>query len=225
MSILSDKEIALECEYYDTPSGFKSRVELTGRGIAFPNKKQMIEPFIPYQVRSEVTGKDTTRKVISYGLSSYGYDVRLGKEFKIFRPTTVDGYGLYNVPVDPLNPVEGDYVDIEVTADGSITIPPGGFLLGHTYEQIAVPDDVLIICLGKSTYARLGLVVNVTPLEPGWKGQVVIEISNTSTRPVKVYSGMGIAQFVFFRGNPCTTTYADRHGKYQGQQGVTVAKP
>lgn len=225
MSILSDVEIAKECDYYPSSEGFKSRVELTGRGLAVETKRLMISPFIPYQVRSDVTGKDAFRKVISYGLSSYGYDVRLGDKFKVLRPISIDGYGLHNVALDPLDPQDNDYIDITPTKDGSITIPPGGFLLGHTLEQIAVPNDVLIICLGKSTYARLGLVVNVTPLEPGWRGQVVIEISNTSTRPVKVYSGMGIAQFVFFRGNPCEVTYADRHGKYQDQQGVTTAKP
>ncbi|HYD18996.1 MAG TPA: dCTP deaminase [Patescibacteria group bacterium] len=153
--------------------------------------------------------------VISYGLSSYGYDCRLSDEFMIF--TNVD-----NAIVDPkaFNPQSF------VTRKTDVCIiPPNSFVLCRTVETFKVPRDVLVICLGKSTYARCGLIVNVTPLEPEWEGQVTLEISNTTPLPAKVYANEGIAQFLFLKGDsPCEVSYADRAGKYMGQQGVTLPK-
>ncbi|MDI1227116.1 MAG: dCTP deaminase [bacterium] len=153
--------------------------------------------------------------VISYGLSSYGYDCRLSDEFMIF--TNVD-----NAIVDPkaFNPQSF------VTRKTDVCIiPPNSFVLCRTIETFKVPRDVLVICLGKSTYARCGLIVNVTPLEPEWEGQVTLEISNTTPLPAKVYANEGIAQFLFLKGDsPCEVSYADRAGKYMGQQGVTLPK-
>ena len=153
--------------------------------------------------------------VISYGLSSYGYDCRLSDEFMIF--TNVD-----NAIVDPkeFNPASF----VKRKADVCI-IPPNSFVLCRTVETFKVPRDVLGVCLGKSTYARCGLIVNVTPLEPEWQGQVTLEISNTTPLPAKVYANEGIAQFLFFKGETvCEVSYADRAGKYMGQEGVTLPK-
>jgi len=153
--------------------------------------------------------------VISYGLSSYGYDCRLSDEFMIF--TNVD-----NAIVDPkaFNPASF------VTRKTDVCIiPPNSFVLCRTVETFKVPRDVLVVCLGKSTYARCGLIVNVTPLEPEWEGQVTLEISNTTPLPAKVYANEGIAQFLFFKGETtCEVSYADRAGKYQNQKGVTLPK-
>ena len=153
--------------------------------------------------------------VISYGLSSYGYDCRLSDEFMIF--TNVD-----NAIVDPkaFNPASF------VTRKTDVCIiPPNSFVLCRTVETFKVPRDVLVVCLGKSTYARCGLIVNVTPLEPEWEGQVTLEISNTTPLPAKVYANEGIAQFLFFKGDStCEVSYADRAGKYQNQTGVTLPK-
>ncbi len=153
--------------------------------------------------------------VISYGLSSYGYDCRLSDEFMIF--TNVD-----NAIVDPkaFNPQSF------VTRKTDVCIiPPNSFVLCRTIETFKVPRDVLVICLGKSTYARCGLIVNVTPLEPEWEGQVTLEISNTTPLPAKVYANEGIAQFLFLKGDTtCEVSYADRAGKYMGQKGVTLPK-
>lgn len=172
-----------------------------------PNR--MIEPFVDHLVREE-----NHQKIVSYGVSSYGYDVRLGHQFKIFTNTR-------NALIDPLNPDSNCYVDHE---GEYCIIPPNSYVLGHTIETFTMPDDVLGILLGKSTYARLGAIINTTPVEPGFRGQVVIEISNATTLPLKVYANQGIAQMLFFKGNEsCITTYADRDGKYQDQQGVTTA--
>lgn len=166
----------------------------------------MIEPFVEKQKRE---GN------ISYGLSSYGYDARCAPDFKIF--TNVD-----NAIVDPKEFSSQSFVDRE--ADVCI-IPPNSFVLTHTVEYFRIPKDVLVICLGKSTYARCGLIVNVTPLEPGWEGHVTLEISNTTPLPAKVYANEGVAQFLFFKGSsPCETSYADRSGKYMGQRGVTLPR-
>ncbi|AAL83115.1 dCTP deaminase [Pseudomonas phage vB_Pae10145-KEN51] len=173
-------------------------------------REPMITDFIGHQVR-EKDGK----KIISYGLSSYGYDVRLARNFKIFSNVT-------SAVIDPLDPSDGFLVDW--TGDYCI-IPPNSYILGHTVESFNIPDDVLAICTGKSTYARLGAIVNVTPIEPGFKGQVVIEIANCTTLPLKIYADMGIAQFMFFRGDaPCEVSYAKRNGKYQNQIGITTAR-
>lgn len=166
----------------------------------------MIEPF---------TEKLKREGVISYGLSSYGYDARLADEFMIF--TNVD-----NAIVDPKDFSDKSFVSR--TTDVCV-IPPNSFVLCRTVEYFRIPKDVLVICLGKSTYARCGLIVNVTPLEPGWEGHVTLEISNTTPLPAKVYANEGICQFLFFKGSSaCETSYADRSGKYMGQRGVTLPK-
>jgi dCTP deaminase len=166
----------------------------------------MIEPFVESQKRAGV---------ISYGLSSYGYDARIADEFRIF--TNVD-----SAIVDPKQFSEASFV--ERRAEVAI-IPPNSFALAHTIEYFRIPRDVLTICLGKSTYARCGIIVNVTPLEPEWEGQVTIEISNTTPLPARIYAGEGICQFLFLQGNePCETSYADRAGKYMRQRGVALPK-
>ncbi len=162
----------------------------------------MIDPFVPEQVREGV---------ISYGLSSYGYDLRLAREFKVLRPGTE--------PLDPKAIDKGTFVDVEVEA---IDIAPGTFVLGRTVEYLRIPSDVLTLCTGKSSYARCGVLVNVTPFEPGWEGHATLCVINIGPRPVRLYAGEGIAQVIFFRGEePCTRTYADRAGKYQAVRGVT----
>lgn len=166
----------------------------------------MIEPFEEKQKRGGA---------ISYGLSSYGYDARCSDEFMIF--TNVD-----NAIVDPKDFSQQSFV--ERKADICV-IPPNSFVLTRTVEYFKIPDDVLVVCLGKSTYARCGLIVNVTPLEPGWEGHVTLELSNTTPLPAKVYANEGIAQFLFFKGSsPCETSYASRSGKYMGQKGVTLPR-
>jgi dCTP deaminase len=166
----------------------------------------MIEPFVERQKREGV---------ISYGLSSYGYDARVGREFKIF--TNVN-----SAVVDPKAFSDKSFVDRE--SDVCI-VPPNSFALATTIEYFRVPRDVLVVCLGKSTYARCGIIVNVTPLEPEWEGHVTIEISNTTPLPAKIYAGEGICQFLFFKGErPCEVSYADRAGKYMRQHGVTLPK-
>ena len=169
-------------------------------------KRGMIEPFVE---------KQTREGVISYGLSSFGYDARCSEDFKIF--TNVD-----NALVDPKNFSSQSFVDRK---SDICVIPPNSFVLTHTVEYFKIPEDVLVICLGKSTYARCGLIVNVTPLEPGWEGHVTLEISNTTPLPARVYANEGIAQFLFFKGSSaCEVSYADRAGKYLGQRGVTLPK-
>ncbi len=173
--------------------------------------KGMIEPFEPGQVRENEGGK-----VISYGTSSYGYDVRCAPQFKVFT-------NIYSATVDPKAFDERSFVDVE----GSVcVIPPNSFALASTVEFFRIPEDVLTICLGKSTYARCGIIVNVTPLEPEWEGHVTLEFSNTTTLPAKIYANEGVAQMLFFQSDErCETTYKDRDGKYQGQRGVTLPKP
>lgn len=170
------------------------------------NDDKMIEPFVE---------KQNGKGIISYGLSSYGYDARLDNEFMIFT-------NVYNTVVDPKNFDQNAFVKFS----GDVcTIPPNSFVLAQTKEYFRIPNDVLVVCLGKSTYARCGLIVNVTPLEPGWEGQVTLEISNTTPLPAKVYAGEGIAQFLFFKGDSaCEVTYAARAGKYMGQRGVTLPR-
>ena len=173
--------------------------------------QNMIDPFEPGQVR---LGADGGRQ-ISYGTSSYGYDVRCAREFKIF--TNINS----NL-VNPKNFDSNSFVDF--TADYCI-IPPNSFALAHTVEYFRIPRNVLTICLGKSTYARCGIIVNVTPLEPEWEGHVTLEFSNTTPFPAKIYANEGVAQFLFFESDePCEQSYADRQGKYQGQRGVTLPR-
>jgi dCTP deaminase len=167
---------------------------------------RMIEPFVDEQVRSGV---------ISYGVSSYGYDVRVGDEFKVFT-------NVFNTVVDPKNFDSKSFVDIK--ADVCI-IPPNSFALASTIEYFRVPRDILTICLGKSTYARCGIIVNVTPFEPEWEGHVTIEISNTTPLPAKIYANEGIAQVLFLQSDEvCAVSYKDKKGKYQAQRGVTLPR-
>ena len=166
----------------------------------------MIEPFVEAQRRDGC---------ISYGLSSYGYDARVADEFKIF--TNVD-----SSIVDPKEFDPKSFVDRKTDV---CIIPPNSFALARTVEYFRIPRDVLVICLGKSTYARCGIIVNVTPLEPGWEGHVTLEFSNTTPLPAKIYAGEGCAQVLFFESDEvCETSYKDRGGKYQGQVGVTLPK-
>lgn len=163
-----------------------------------------IEPFAQSQSRPGV---------ISYGVSSYGYDVRVGRKYKVFT-------NVHSAIVDPKNFSAQSFVDIE--AD-SCVIPPNSFALAETVEYLEIPRDVVAICVGKSTYARCGIIVNVTPLEPEWCGKVTIEISNTTPLPAKIYSNEGIAQIVFLRADQvCAISYADKNGKYQNQPGLTL---
>jgi len=173
-------------------------------------EKGMIEPFEPGQVKY-VDGQ----RIVSYGTSSYGYDVRCSREFKIF--TNVN-----SAVVDPKNFDPQSFVDFE----GDVcTIPPNSFALARTVEYFRVPRTVLTICLGKSTYARCGIIVNVTPLEPEWEGHVTLEFSNTTTLPARIYAGEGVAQMLFLESDePCEMSYKDRGGKYQGQTGVTLPR-
>lgn len=158
---------------------------------------------------------DQVRQGISYGVSSYGYDVRCADEFKIFTNAR-------NALVDPKNFDPDSF--IEHKGDSCI-IPPNSFALARTVEYFKIPHDVLVICLGKSTYARCGIIVNVTPLEPEWEGHVTLEFSNTTPLPAKIYANEGVAQMLFFQSDEyCDTTYKDRKGKYQGQTGVTLPR-
>lgn len=168
--------------------------------------KGMIEPFSEDQVREGV---------ISFGVSSYGYDMRIADEFKIFT-------NINNTIVDPKSFDPRSFVDFK----GAVCIiPPNSFALGYSVEYFRIPRDVLVICLGKSTYARCGIVVNVTPLEPEWEGHVTIEISNTTPLPAKIYANEGIAQLLFLGGEEvCQVSYADKAGKYQAQRGITLPR-
>lgn len=170
----------------------------------------MIEPFAPQQVR-----QGSEQRVISYGVSSYGYDVRCADEFRVFT-------NINSVIVDPKDFAEQSFVSIK--SDVCI-IPPNSFALAHTIEYFRIPRNVLTICLGKSTYARCGIIVNVTPLEPEWEGHVTLEFSNTTPLPAKIYANEGVAQMLFLESDEvCETSYKDRGGKYQGQKGVTLPK-
>lgn len=155
---------------------------------------------------------------VSFGVTSYGYDVRVGTSFKIF--TNVN-----SEVVDPKAFSPRSFVDIDATEKGYVLIPPNSFALCETVEYFEIPRDMLAICVGKSTYARCGIIVNVTPLEPEWKGKVTIEISNTTPLPAKIYANEGIAQIIFLRGEEvCAVSYADKRGKYQDQPGLTLPK-
>jgi dCTP deaminase len=171
-------------------------------------EKGMITPFEAKQVRDGVNGK-----TISHGTSSYGYDIRCSNEFKIFT-------NINSAIVDPKNFAPESFVDI--TSDVCI-IPPNSFALARSVEYFKIPRNVLVICLGKSTYARCGIIVNVTPLEPEWEGHITLEFSNTTPLPAKIYANEGVAQLLFLESDEeCETSYKDRGGKYQGQKGVTL---
>jgi dCTP deaminase len=170
----------------------------------------LIEPFVSDQVR-EVDGK----RVISYGTSSYGYDVRCAPEFKVFT-------NINSAIVDPKAFDPDSFVDIE---SDICLIPPNSFALARTVEYFRIPRNILTLCLGKSTYARCGIIVNVTPLEPEWQGHITLEFSNTTPLPAKIYANEGVAQVIFLESDEdCAVSYADRAGKYQGQKGVTLPK-
>ncbi len=171
-------------------------------------EQDMISPFEPAQIRDGECGR-----VISYGTSSYGYDVRCSDEFKVFT-------NIHSATVDPKAFDEKSFVDVK---NDVCVIPPNSFALASTVEYFRIPRNVLTICLGKSTYARCGIIVNVTPLEPEWEGHVTLEFSNTTTLPAKIYANEGVAQMLFFESDEeCETSYKDRGGKYQGQTGVTL---
>jgi len=168
----------------------------------------MISPFQAGQVRENETGR-----IISYGVSSYGYDVRCSTEFKIFT-------NINSAIVDPKAFDQNSFVDVQSNV---CIIPPNSFALARTIEYFRIPRNVLTICLGKSTYARCGIIVNVTPLEPEWEGHVTLEFSNTTTLPAKIYANEGVAQMIFLEADEvCAVSYRDRGGKYQGQTGVTL---
>jgi len=169
-------------------------------------EKQMIDPFEPGQVRDGV---------ISYGVSSYGYDIRVADDYKIFT-------NVFSAVVDPKHFDTRSMVDYK----GDVcVIPPNSFALARTVEYFRIPRDVLTVCVGKSTYARCGIIVNVTPFEPEWEGYVTLEISNTTPLPAKIYSNEGIAQVLFFQGDePCEVSYAEKKGKYQKQQDIVLPK-
>jgi len=172
----------------------------------YVKKYKMIEPFQTSQIK---------KGVVSFGLSSYGYDFRLAKEFKIFT-------NVYSATVDPKNFNEKSFIDFR----GKVCIiPPNSFVLGKSLEYFRIPRDVIGICLGKSTYARCGIIVNVTPLEPEWQGFITVEISNTTPLPAKIYAREGICQVIFVRGSEiCEISYKDRKGKYQNQNKLTLPK-
>lgn len=169
-------------------------------------ERRMIEPFVERQVR---------QGVISYGLSSYGYDMRVADEFKVFT-------NVYSAVVDPKNFSPASFVDFKTDV---CIVPPNSFALARSVEYFRIPRNVLCVTTGKSTFARCGIITNVTPLEPGWEGHVTLEISNTTPLPAKIYANEGIAQVLFFEADEeCEVSYADKHGKYQGQTGVTPPK-
>ncbi len=167
----------------------------------------MIDPFVDEQVREDV---------VSYGLSSFGYDMRVAGEFRVFTPN------IYNSVVDPKRIDERALVEYDV--DDHILIPPNSYVLGRSIEYFRMPSDTLGLVLGKSTYARSGIIVNVTPLEPGWEGHVTIEIGNGTPLPAKVYAEEGIAQVVFLQGETPEVSYDEKKGKYQRQQGITLPR-
>ena len=169
-------------------------------------KEKMIEPFEEKQIR---------KGVVSYGLSSYGYDIRVAREFKVFT-------NINTTVIDPKNFDPQSFVTIE---NDICIVPPNSFALARTVEYFRIPDNVITVCLGKSTYARCGIIINVTPFEPGWEGHVTLEISNTTPLPAKIYANEGIAQVLFFEGDtPCEVTYRDKSGKYMKQTGVTLPR-
>jgi dCTP deaminase len=172
------------------------------------SEQNMIAPFEPGQVRVGASGK-----IVSHGTSSYGYDIRCANEFKIFT-------NINSAVVDPKNFAPESFVDI---ASDVCIIPPNSFALARSVEYFRIPRNVLVICLGKSTYARCGIIVNVTPLEPEWEGHITLEFSNTTPLPAKIYANEGVAQLLFLESDEvCETSYKDRGGKYQGQKGVTL---
>ena len=174
-------------------------------------EKGMIEPFVDGQIKTNAEGG----RAISYGLSSYGYDLRVSNEFKVFT-------NVYGSVVDPKAFDDRSFVDMETDV---CVVPPNSFALARSVEYFRIPREVLTICVGKSTYARCGIIVNVTPFEPEWEGHVTLEISNTTPLPARIYANEGLAQVVFFLASEvCETIYADRAGKYMHQRGITIPR-
>jgi len=174
-------------------------------------ERGMIEPFVDGQVKKAEDGS----RVISYGLSSYGYDLRVSREFKVFT-------NIFNTVVDPKNFDPKSFVDMDTDI---CIVPPNSFALARSVEYFRIPREALTVCVGKSTYARCGIIVNVTPFEPEWEGHVTLEISNTTPLPAKIYANEGLAQVVFFLADEiCETSYADRGGKYMKQTGITIPR-
>ncbi len=175
----------------------------------------MISPFEENQVRY-IDNNINNRRLVSYGLSSYGYDLRVANEFKVFT-------NVLNSVVDPKKFDDRSFVNIKT--DDVCVVPPNSFALARSIEYFKIPRDVLTVCLGKSTYARCGIIVNVTPFEPEWEGQVTLEISNTTPLPARIYANEGLAQVIFFKSDSsCDVSYADRKGKYMGQKGITIPR-
>ena len=173
-------------------------------------KKGMIEPFESKQIKHS-----QDKKMVSFGLSSYGYDLRVADEWKVFT-------NVYNTLIDPKNFSEESFVEFK---SPTCIIPPNSFALARSVEYFRIPRNILTICIGKSTYARCGIIVNVTPFEPEWEGHVTLEISNTTPLPAKIYANEGLAQVLFFEAKEvCTTSYADRKGKYMKQVGITIPR-
>ena len=171
----------------------------------------MIEPFVDGQIKTNAQGG----RAISYGLSSYGYDLRVSNEFKVFT-------NVYGSVVDPKAFDDRSFVDMETDV---CVVPPNSFALARSVEYFRIPREVLTICVGKSTYARCGIIVNVTPFEPEWEGHVTLKISNTTPLPARIYANEGLAQVVFFLASEvCETSYADRAGKYMHQRGITIPR-
>lgn len=185
---------------------------------------EMIHPFTPESIR-EIEGG---RRILSKGVSSFGYDVSLAVKTPSGEPAIKIFTNQNAAIIDPKKLDQGTLIDgtVRVDEDGAqyVILPPNSYLLGVTNEYFKVPRDVMIVCVGKSTYARAGCLCNTTPIEPGFEGNVVIELANATSLPMKVYLDEGIAQFMFFRGEPCGVSYGDRNGKYQGQTGVTLPR-
>jgi dCTP deaminase len=173
-------------------------------------KQGMISPFVNNQVK-----QSDVKKIVSYGLSSYGYDLRVADEFKVFT-------NVYNTIIDPKNFSEDSFVNIKAP---TCIIPPNSFALARSIEYFKIPRNIITICIGKSTYARCGIIVNVTPFEPEWEGYVTLEISNTTPLPAKIYANEGLAQVLFFEAKEvCSISYADRKGKYMKQEGIVIPR-
>lgn len=225
MTILSDKQIKELCTG-DNPmlSPFVSKQIKYGGGNPTSPHEQPPESTVPYSMWVETnlaTHRSPIVKLLSYGVSSYGYDATLASKIYLFTNQNA-------AIIDPRKFSDDIYVEPKIIKDDDgleyFILPPNSYALGHTNEYFKMPRDVTAICLGKSTYARAAVLINATPIEAGWEGQVVLELANMCGLPVKVYINQGIAQFLFFKGEPCDTSYADRGGKYQGQQGLTLPK-
>lgn len=227
---LSDEEIIDRCNVLILPKHMQQEGGSEFAVIEGRETPPMIHPFRPESISQVVTEINVSQgihpvkqRVLSFGTSSYGYDVTLARDFKVFRTVDAEGKSIAHVPIDPLKLDDSDYQTILADDDGALVIPAGGFVLGRTMEYFHIPRDILVVCMGKSTYARLGINVLVTPLEPEWDGNVVVEIHNSNPRPVIIYANQGIGQFLFAKGGPIRKSYKDKGGKYMGQKGVQPA--